>query len=169
MANGVNMKLWEPPTRQFYPYFPAFESPAVYPITVGQTSANLDWLALGYTAGRLERGLHSASSLWIQRRYSDNEQVRTDLPTCIEKLRVPASRLRERSHRVKATRQTGSIGSSTTQPSRRASIALTGLHSVPATSSGPSRSSFSTSYEQRPLWPTTNFRCVVYVIPQNNE
>jgi hypothetical protein len=39
--------LWEPPTRQFYPYFPAFEPPTAYLIIMGQTSTNLHWLALG--------------------------------------------------------------------------------------------------------------------------
>jgi hypothetical protein len=52
LGHLVTNILWEPPTRQFYPYFPAFEPPAAYSITVGQTSANLHWLALGYTAGR---------------------------------------------------------------------------------------------------------------------
>jgi hypothetical protein len=33
------------------PYFPAFKPPAAYPIIVGQTSANLHWLACGYMAG----------------------------------------------------------------------------------------------------------------------
>jgi hypothetical protein len=41
----------------------------------------------------------------------ENERVRTDLPTCIEKLRAPASRLRERSRHVMATK--------TNRPDRR--------------------------------------------------
>jgi hypothetical protein len=44
--------MWELPTRQFYPYFPAFEPHAAYPIIVEQTNANLHWLALGYIAWR---------------------------------------------------------------------------------------------------------------------
>jgi hypothetical protein len=43
-------------------------------------------------------------SQWIQRRYLDNERVKTDLPTCIKRQRAAASRLRERSRRVTATK-----------------------------------------------------------------
>jgi hypothetical protein len=140
--------MWEPPTRQFYPYFPAFEPPpATYPITEGQTSANLHWQAL--------QGVKNGASIAP---VVSGSRGATQTTNKWEPTYQPASRIYESqpadyqsTHIVSwPPIQTGPIGSSLAQLSRRASIALAGLHSVPATSSCPSQSSFNTSYEQRP-------------------
>jgi hypothetical protein len=143
--------LWEPPTRQFYPYFPAFEPPAAYPITVGQTSAKPP-LASTRLYCSDKNGASVAPS--VSGSSSTTRTTNKWDPACIEKLQVSASLLvppTASTFTSQPTRRTGPISSFPAQPSRRASPALpssNGLHSVQYSDS---LHLTHTSYKQRPF------------------
>jgi hypothetical protein len=103
-------------------------------------------------AGCWERGLHSSESQWIQRHYSDNEQVRTDLHREAASPSQPASTADYESADVtsRPQRWTSPIASFPAQPSKRASATLPGSSGLHSVQSSCSLHLACKSYEQ---WP----------------